>query len=92
MKKLKKTVSVILSVVMVLSILPLSVYAATTEYSMGLIVEDWDSDDAPIETSSGNTVLPTSTDLTDQFPTPGDQGGLGSCTAWAVCYALVSGQ
>lgn len=30
----------------------------------------------------------TSIDLSSYFPTPGDQGSQGSCTAWAVAYAL----
>ncbi len=40
--------------------------------------------------AASDAALPSSVDLTDQFPTPGDQGGQGSCTAWAVGYALKS--
>ncbi len=36
--------------------------------------------------------LPTSVDLSAQFPPPGDQGNLGSCVSWAVGYALLSQQ
>jgi C1A family cysteine protease len=32
-------------------------------------------------------VLPVSVDLSGRLPLPGDQGGLGSCVAWAVAYA-----
>ncbi len=35
-------------------------------------------------------VLPTSADLTFKVPTPGNQGSLGSCVAWAVGYAMFS--
>jgi hypothetical protein len=34
--------------------------------------------------------LPSKIDLSKKFPTPGDQGQLGSCTAWAVGYAARS--
>ncbi|MGN1133421.1 MAG: InlB B-repeat-containing protein, partial [Oscillospiraceae bacterium] len=34
----------------------------------------------------------SSVDLTSQFPTPRSQGSQGSCTAWAVGYALKSHQ
>jgi hypothetical protein len=34
--------------------------------------------------------LPPAADFSSRFPTPGDQGAQGSCTAWAVGYALRS--
>jgi len=34
--------------------------------------------------------LPPNVDLSARFPVPGDQGTQGSCTAWAVGYALRS--
>jgi len=34
--------------------------------------------------------LPVSVDLTSRMPLPGDQGNLGSCTAWATAYAARS--
>lgn len=43
-------------------------------------------DDAPMLPQ----VVPSKKDLTSIFPTPGDQGNQGSCTAWAVAYALKS--
>lgn len=36
--------------------------------------------------------LPSFYDMTNEFPTPGNQGIQGSCTAWAVGYALKSYQ
>ncbi|SLM31770.1 exported hypothetical protein [Desulfamplus magnetovallimortis] len=35
---------------------------------------------------------PTSVDLSDNFPTPGDQGQQNSCVGWATAYALKSYQ
>ncbi|EGV27865.1 peptidase C1A papain [Thiorhodococcus drewsii AZ1] len=32
--------------------------------------------------------LPSSVDLSSSFPAPGNQGGQGSCVAWATAYAL----
>ena len=34
--------------------------------------------------------LPVAVDLSDRMPPVGDQGGLGSCGAWAVAYAARS--
>jgi len=36
--------------------------------------------------------LPTSVDLSKDFPRPGDQGQQGSCVGWSVAYALKSYQ
>jgi hypothetical protein len=36
--------------------------------------------------------LPSSVDLSDDMPPPGDQGNQQSCVAWAVAYALKSQQ
>ena len=36
------------------------------------------------------TQLPRSVDLQGVFPPPGDQGSIGSCTAWAIAYASMS--
>lgn len=38
------------------------------------------------------SALPNAVDNTDIFPPPGNQGQQGSCSAWAVGYALKSGQ
>ncbi len=38
--------------------------------------------------SSGTTSLPSSIDLSANFPVPGNQGSLGSCVGWATAYAL----
>ncbi|GAB4267026.1 MAG: hypothetical protein Kow0065_17700 [Methylomicrobium sp.] len=37
-------------------------------------------------------VLPSSIDLSGNFPIPGNQGGQGSCVGWATAYALKSFQ
>jgi hypothetical protein len=36
--------------------------------------------------------LPPQRDLSNKFPTPGNQGGQNSCVAWAVAYAMKSYQ
>lgn len=36
--------------------------------------------------------LPPSIDLSSEFPSPGDQGNMKSCVAWAVAYGLKSQQ
>lgn len=36
--------------------------------------------------------LPSAIDLSANFPTPGNQGGQGSCVGWATAYALKSFQ
>lgn len=41
---------------------------------------------------SGTNALPSSYDLTDYFPSPGNQKKLGSCAGWAVAYGLKSAQ
>ncbi|MCL2153278.1 MAG: C1 family peptidase [Oscillospiraceae bacterium] len=38
------------------------------------------------------SALPSSIDKTSSYPTPGNQGSQGSCTAWAVAYAYKSMQ
>jgi hypothetical protein len=40
--------------------------------------------------SAGREAPPTRVDLSADFPPPGDQGGQGSCTGWAVAYGLKS--
>lgn len=52
-----------------------------------LVTESIDDDSDLCEAA-----LPNKVDLTSKFPTPGNQGNQGSCTAWAVCYALKSYQ
>ncbi len=42
------------------------------------------------ETAQINS-LPTSVDLSSDFPSPGNQGSQNSCTSWAVAYAAKSG-
>lgn len=40
----------------------------------------------------GAPSMPPSVDLTANFPTPGNQGFMGSCVGWATAYALKSYQ
>ena len=44
----------------------------------------------PMPANFSRAAFPTVVDNTSKFPTPGNQGDLGSCTAWAVGYALKS--
>jgi hypothetical protein len=41
-------------------------------------------------TLGDEVTLPRSIDLSGNFPTPGNQGGQGSCIGWATAYALKS--
>ncbi|MFH0887630.1 MAG: PEGA domain-containing protein [Planctomycetota bacterium] len=45
-----------------------------------------------ISADSGGGLLPTSWSLKANMPSPRDQGGVKSCTAWAIGYALKSYQ
>lgn len=42
----------------------------------------------PEASSPAMGLLPKATDLTSQFPPPGDQGTQNSCVAWAVAYGV----
>ena len=44
----------------------------------------------PLASTAGMGTLPPSKDLSDWFPTPGDQGMQSSCIVWAVGYGLKS--
>jgi hypothetical protein len=72
---------------------------STTPFGEGLVVEDVSEFDAlaqKFSTSpkSQNSTYPTSTSLPSRvdlsespcFPPIGNQGGIGSCTAWATTY------
>lgn len=58
----------------------------------GAILEDRTIYDGLPEARFSTGALPSSKDLSTSFPTPGDQGQLGSCTAWACAYALKTHQ
>lgn len=67
--------------------------SAEEYHPCGLIADSYEDimaiyDGADFSTYSSS--LPTSVDNTSKFPTPGDQGHQGSCTAWAVGYAMAS--
>lgn len=92
-KTYKKAFCILLVFSVLLSISSISAIAETTQHATGLIWDDYDSldkvvDNAPVDSAS----LPSSVDLTSEFPTPDDQGNQGSCVAWAVGYALKSSQ
>lgn len=90
---MKKGVALILTFVL----LPFAPYVlatadnSTENYGTGLV---WDmseiSKDSYLELPPTEEALPSSVDLTDSFPTPGNQGSQNSCVAWAVSYALMS--
>lgn len=79
----------ILIVFLLAPILP----AAAQEKATGLILADPSAyQSVPLAPTLLHGTLPTSYDLSSNFPEPGDQGGQSSCTAWAVAYALKSYQ
>lgn len=96
-KRLKALISIVLAISIIIGVLSITSFALGSEdevnYAMGLIAEDWSEFDDVIVNSPANAEpLPSFVDLTAYFPTPGHQGGQGSCTAWAVGYALKSSQ
>ncbi len=94
MKTIKITFSFILAVLL---LLPFSVCVfadeTTPTYATGLIWDDDETIAAHMLTTAGTPgILPSAVDNTANFPPPGHQGTQGSCTAWAVGYALASSQ
>jgi hypothetical protein len=59
-------------------------------YATGMIAVDKDRYRGFAHTGTYRSFLPPNADLSRKFPAPGDQGGLGACTAWAVGYAARS--
>lgn len=61
-------------------------------YATGCILEtEQEKLSVPMISFEGiSTLSEQVVDHTDAFPTPGDQGRQGSCTAWAVGYAAKS--
>jgi len=43
----------------------------------------------PAKALHASDVLPTSVDLREFAPTPGDQGQIGSCVAWTIAYSVM---
>lgn len=98
---MKKYISIILSVIIALMAVQVTVFAydvadqlvdqrtfliGTPEIEITEIpIEDDGSDVLGVDRQA---TLPTSVDLTSEFPAPGNQGSQNSCTAWAVGYAL----
>lgn len=94
MKRHIKFISIALATMLSLSVGAVSAKAATNpfnlNYAMGAIkdtqtpVLDENSENVP----SGAVLLPSSVDLSlsESFPSVGNQGSVGSCTAWASTY------
>ncbi len=62
------------------------------EYRLGLILTDEEAYRSASCPSADQVSVPQSVDLSPDMPRPGDQGKQGSCTAWAVAYAMKSYQ
>ncbi len=59
----------------------------------GLVFLDEDQyRDIPLASTSMMGALPSQVDLSNWFPTPGNQGNQSSCVGWAVAYGLKSYQ
>ena len=90
---MKRILSLAISIAILIAVLP-AIPAAAEDYATGLI---HDSEETILEHlieygPSYETTLPSSVDLTDEFPAPGNQGSQNSCIGWAVAYALKSHQ
>src|SRR5262245_41172543 len=59
----------------------------STKFGTGLVFESDSSFAGRPRRPTYRAFLPVRVDLSRYFPTPGDQGPQGSCTAWAVGYA-----
>jgi len=66
------------------------VVVASAASAQGFVREPEDEYLAIPKTPLYRAFLPPEKDLSPRFPTPGNQGQQGSCTAWAVGYALRS--
>jgi hypothetical protein len=61
-----------------------------TEYSEGGLPNDPEYERGLVQVQRHRAFLPVSVDLSGRMPAVGNQGHLGSCTAWAVGYAARS--
>src|ERR1700691_3328518 len=59
-------------------------------YATGALANDPAVESALATAEHHRAFLPVAVDLSDRMPQVGDQGGLGSCGAWAVAYAARS--
>lgn len=90
---MKRILSLTITIAVFILLLPV-IPAAAEDYATGLIHDSEETiqehliDYGP----SYETTLPSSVDLTDEFPAPGNQGSQNSCIGWAVAYALKSHQ
>ncbi|MCD7828802.1 MAG: dockerin type I domain-containing protein [Clostridiales bacterium] len=97
--KCKKFFVFILSVSLVFNACLVFSFAEDSENAeycaTGLVLDDWETIEEHLEPESNISTyatLPSSVDNTSSFPTPGNQGNQGSCTAWAVGYSLKTAQ
>ena len=88
---MKKTISIILVILIVSLIAPAASMSAKPRHGTGCIPptreEAASYPVAPVRKGAG---LPACVDLSDKFPPPGDQGEQSSCTGWAVGYAMMT--
>jgi hypothetical protein len=79
--------------VVVLTSLAIIQPAFGQQRSTGLLfLDDTAYQSIPLATTPLMGDIPPAADLSDSFPSPGDQGQQGSCVGWAVAYALKSYQ
>ena len=78
-----------------LDLFPTYSNATGNEHALGCIPDSEETiqsllieDDSNNPMSRSTFSLPSSVDMTSEFPSPGNQGSQGSCTAWAVAYSL----
>lgn len=64
--------------------------AQEPQFSTGLEFAEPDTYEQFPKASKYRAPLPDRVDLSSRFPTPGNQGRQGSCTAWAVAYGARS--
>lgn len=76
-----------------LPLLAVSTTAIAVDFPCGLLPSDMTG--CPVRTlvsAMPETSLPTSVDMTAQFPPIGDQGSFPSCVGWATAYAMKTQQ
>ena len=88
---MKKTISIILTILILLLIAPAASMSARPRHGTGCLTptreEAASYPVAPVRRAAG---LPARVDLSSKFPPPGDQGERSSCTGWAVGYAMMT--
>ncbi len=92
---MKKCLAIILSIVCILSFSHLCAYANDIEsyestHCLGAVADSYADIMSVLDTSEPARTLLSAVDNTSSFPSPGSQGSQGSCTCWAICYAMKS--